>query len=215
MLYPFFGKNTIINQPSNNNIFTLDEIKQYLNIPTISTAKDNELTMLLNMAVEEFCDISQGSILNTTYKSQLYGFHNFDKNYNNYFYTNNVIRIKRQFIHTVNSIKYLSNGVMTTLPSTEYNVDCQPFYVDIVSLNENGFPKVDEFINNIQKLGTVEVEFIAGFGTTKASIPDKIKRALLSYITYFYTNKGDCNGCGDANAQFSQIAGEYLYYYGM
>ena len=107
MLYPFFGKNTIINQPSNNNIFTLDEIKQYLNIPTISTAKDNELTMLLNMAVEEFCDISQGSILNTTYKSQLYGFHNFDKNYNNYFYTNNVIRIKRQFIHTVNSIKYL------------------------------------------------------------------------------------------------------------
>lgn len=211
MLYPFYGQNTIITKPDSNGILTLNEIKQYLNLPLISTSKDNELTTLLNSAVEEFCDISQGSILDTTYKCKLYGFHNF-KNYDYYVNSNNSIRIKRQFIHTVNSIKYLSNGVMVTLPSTEYITDNKPFYIEITSTNTNGFPEVDKLVNNINKIGTVEIEFVAGFGTSATTIPSKIKRALLAYIAYFYQNKGDCGGCGDTNNQFYNLISEYQYY---
>lgn len=215
MLYPFFGKNTIVSKPDNSNILTLDEIKEYLNIPLTFTSKDAELTRLLNSAIEEVYDICQMGLLNTTYKCLLYGFHNF-KVFNQYYCnTANVFRIKKQLIHTINYIKYYENNIQLTLPITDYALDTKPYYAEILSINDTGYPSVDRYTNNLNKLGAVEVEYITGFGDDKSDIPSKLISAILAYISYYYNNKGDCNGCSGGinnNQQFMNLIGEYSYY---
>jgi uncharacterized phiE125 gp8 family phage protein len=206
----FRGRYKVVTQQPATNIISIAELKNRLKIPSNITSVDSTLTDSLNAAVDEFMDYTQSGLLDTVFSCDLYGFSNTNIRYTDrnelYLYQNN--------IHTLNSVKYAKDGVLTTISQDVYNFTKQA-YKATLSLKSNqkwiDASDIDEQYNN-DPLGVVKVEFVSGFGATAAEIPAKIKKALVSYVIYYYNNTGDCGDCGGEASQFYSLISEYKYY---
>ena len=207
----FRGRYKVITQQPATNIISIAELKNRLKIPSNVTSVDSSLTDSLKAAVDEFMDYTQSGLLDTVFSCDLYGFSNANLRYIDcdevYLYQNN--------IHTLNKIEYAKDGVLTTLSQDVYNFS-QQAYKATLSLKSNkdwvDASNFDEQYNN-DPLGVVKIEFVSGFGATSANIPAKIKNALVSFVTYYYNNTGDCGDCGNGNPnQFYRLISEYEYY---
>lgn len=203
------GKYTFV-KPDPLDIFTLAELKNKLSIPSAITSKDAELTLLLGAAIDAFMETAQMGILDTTFTVKLYGFNNY-KVYGNDRIESDLIGIYRQQIHTINSIKYYKNNVLTTLASTNYIVDYDRMITEIRPATEDGFPTDYDTLIPQSKPGAVVIEFVSGFGATASDIPADVQQALLSYVMESYTNKGDCNCDGEINKRFNNLIAKYKY----
>ena len=206
----FRGRYKVITQQPATNIISIAELKNRLKIPSNITSVDSTLTDALNAAVDEFMDYTQSGLLDTVFSCDLYGFSNINLRYIN----SDQISLYQNNIHTLNSIKYAKDGVLTTISQDVYNFTKQA-YKATVSLKSNqkwiDASDIDEQYNN-DPLGVVKVEFISGFGATATDIPAKIKNALVSYVRYYYNNTGDCGDCGGEASQFYSLISEYRYY---
>jgi hypothetical protein len=211
----FLGKYTVVSQPASTTIIPLNTLKNRLNIPLVSTSKDKELTLLLDATVDQFMKFAQMGVLNTTMKCQLYSFSNFEY-LNSYNSIETNFAIFRQKVHTINSVKYYVSGVLTTLANNKYTSKETPFYNEIITLEQNfptNYDKLD--LLGRSKPFAVEVEFVSGFGATSADVPPDVKQALISYVVYYYNNKGDCSDdMSNAQAnQFINLISEHQYQY--
>ena len=197
------NSNLLFQQPINNILVTgatvltvsLDNVKNYLKIPTSFTQEDALLTSIINSSTTFFERITGRDLITKTYKTYL---DNFPVSNNTYklvgctpislSYKDNGIIIKKSKLQTILSIQYYSNGVLTTWGETNYYFSDNSDYSGIYIVKDKLFPEIDE------RKQSVVIEFTAGYGVADIDIPNDIIMALLQMIAYLYDNRGDCEG---------------------
>jgi uncharacterized phiE125 gp8 family phage protein len=106
-----------------------------------------------------------------------------------------VFALWRPPLQSVTSIKYTdSDAVEHTLSASDYTVDInsQPGQVWIDNVPS------DELTDS----GGIVVRFVAGYGVTAASVPERIKIAILSLVAYWYETRDIGNIPSGVNEMF-------------
>ncbi len=95
-----------------------------------------------------------------------------------------VIIIPRPPMQSVVHIKtYDSDNSTATFDASDYFVDTAPS-PGRVALNDNS-----SWPTSLRKFSAVEVEFIAGYGSTASDVPEGIKQGMLQWIKLLFANK--------------------------
>ncbi len=100
----------------------------------------------------------------------------------------NAIRLFPFPAQSVTSVKYLdSAGTLTTLVANTDYVTHLPHQPPLVYPTPGRFWPITQFA----RLGTVQVEFVAGYGDDGSAVPGLAKRAMKLALTYWYEHRGD------------------------
>jgi len=189
---------------------SLSDVKTWLKVPSTITADDNLITAVIKSGAATFEKITGRDLINKTYKTYLDSFPCVDGL--NYYtgvsslapkYNDNGIILKKSKLQSITSIQYYLNGVLTTWSSTNYYITDLPDYSAIYLVADKEFPSDID----IRKQAVV-INFVAGYGSSDANVPEDAKQALLQFITYLYENRGDCASSKDMQAAmdlFSQF----------
>ena len=162
-------KDYILITPANIEPITLDEVKQRLRLVGNSDF-DSELTRLITVA-REMCErITGRDLINKTYKGFLD-------------YYCNQVEFRKSKLQSISSIKYYLNNVLITVSSTKYYFTNSTDYSQLVF--------TEDFTTD-NRLQVIEIEFIAGYGSTASTVPASLKEAMLSFIDWLFNNNGDC-----------------------
>ncbi len=192
-VYPF-------QQPTDNLLVTgssilvvsLVEAKEALRID--SSTEDTLITRLIYTATNYFEMITGRDLINKTYKCYLNNFPSannpipFGYVYNQPF----GIRILKSKLQSITHIKYYVDGVLTTWNSSNYYITDENDYAAIYLVDGQSWPTDAD-----NRMQSVVITFVAGYGTAASDIPYDIKQELLQYVTYLYENRGDCD-CSDS-----------------
>jgi uncharacterized phiE125 gp8 family phage protein len=155
---------------------TLTEVKTHLKIAVADVTEDDYLNLLIDVATAFGEKYTKRTFINT-------GFTTYRDDFNDSFL------LRRSKTSAIGSIKYLVDGVLTTLASAVYG------FTDVT-----GFSEIFLNVNQVFPTNTdpvpqaVEIIFTAGYGATEASVPADVKFALLNHIADLYSNRGDCGG---------------------
>lgn len=178
---------------SSTLVVTLAEVKESLRIDALNTSEDNLITRLIYTATNYFEMITGRDLINKTYKCYLNNFP-IATGYAALTYGYNqapCIRILKSKLQSITHIKYYVDGVLVTWNSSNYYITDENDYAAIYLKEGSNWPSDAD--NRVQ---SVIITFVAGYGATAADIPYDIKQELLQYITYLYENRGDCD-CSD------------------
>jgi uncharacterized phiE125 gp8 family phage protein len=148
---------------------SLETAKAYLRVD--GTAEDTLITSLLKAASELGESWARRAFITQTLEQT------FDE-----WPEGNVLTIWRPPLQSVTSLKYIDeDGVESTWASTNYTVDIksQPGKIILAST-----PSV-----TLQDTGGITVRFVAGYGATEASVPERIKQAVLQLVAFWYENR--------------------------
>lgn len=189
---------------------SLSDVKTWLKIPNSLTVDDNLITALIKSSAGIFEKITGRDLINKTYRTSLDSFPCVDGL--SYYsgvsslapqYHDNGIIIRKSKLQSITSIQYYKDGVLTTWASSNYYITDLPDYSAIYLVADKEFPNdVD-----VRKQAVV-ITFVAGYGSSDASVPEDVKQALLQFIAYLYENRGDCASSKDMQAAmdlFSQF----------
>lgn len=185
-------KDYILITPANIEPITLDEVKQRLRL--VGNADfDSELTRLITVA-REMCEAITGrDLINKTYRGFLD-------------YYCNQIEFTKSKLQSISSIKYYLNNTLNTLSPSNYYFTNSTNYSKLV-FTEN--------FNIDNKLQAIEIEFIAGYGTTASTVPTSLKEGMLAFIDWLFNNSGDCTNEDSLMARKlfqSYIIGKKLFF---
>lgn len=185
-------KDCILITPANIEPITLDEVKQRLRL--VGNADfDSELTRLITVA-REMCETITGrDLINKTYRGFLD-------------YYCNQIEFTKSKLQSISSIKYYLNNTLNTLSPSNYYFTNSTNYSKLV-FTEN--------FNIDNKLQAIEIEFIAGYGTTASTVPTSLKEGMLAFIDWLFNNSGDCTNEDSLMARKlfqSYIIGKKLFF---
>ncbi|MEC0211818.1 hypothetical protein P4H70_23025 [Paenibacillus ehimensis] len=98
------------------------------------------------------------------------------------------IELPRLPLQSVTSVTYTDkDGVTAVWVASNYVVDDFSFVPRIVRKRGIAWPSVQ-----LAAANGVRVRFVAGYGDTAASVPQKIKQALIMLVAYWYEN-GMCD----------------------
>jgi uncharacterized phiE125 gp8 family phage protein len=97
--------------------------------------------------------------------------------------------------------KYILNGVWTAVPTTSYQIQYLKPYAKILATRGGNFNYSTDDVAQ-----AIRIEFIAGFGATKDSVPDDLRLGLLNHIAAIYENRGDADEgtSGFASTNFAE-----------
>lgn len=169
-------KEYILAEDAASEPLTLSEVKTHLRLD--GSDYDDILTPLIKTARQFGEEITGRDFINKTYKCYLDAFPT---------YCDGRILIKKSKLQSITSIKYYLDDVLTTLDSSIYYITDSPTYASIYLKNNQSYPvTIDE------RKQAVEITFVAGYGASASSVPQGLKQAMLSHITYLYKNAGDC-----------------------
>lgn len=100
------------------------------------------------------------------------------------------MQLRRAPIQSITTIKRQVDDVLTVVPGTDYKLTRakQLFFGNAVLKEGKTWPDDADHEDEV-----VEVNFLAGFGPTEASLPEDLKAALLRFIADLHANKGDCS----------------------
>jgi uncharacterized phiE125 gp8 family phage protein len=150
---------------------TLNEVKTHLRLDGNSSF-DNQLNNLIKVA-REYCEQVTGrDLINKTYRALL---NCMPKK----------LEIEKSKLQSITSIKYYSNSILQTLPIDKYYITQSNDYSFLI-VNNNHELNIDD------REQAVNIDFVAGYGENADSVPQGLKQAMLSYITYLFQNAGDC-----------------------
>ncbi len=183
----------ILITPANIEPLTLNEVKTHLRLDGNSSF-DSQLTNLIKVA-REYCEqITGRDLINKTYRALL---NCMPKK----------LKIQKSKLQSIISIKYYSEGILQTLHSNEYYITQSNDYALLI-INNDLELKLDD------REQVINIDFVAGYGATADNIPQGIKQAMLSYITYLFENAGDCNDVGQFESLFTnyKIAENVLFF---
>lgn len=98
----------------------------------------------------------------------------------------NYIELPRSPVQSVTSIKSFSDdNTATTLAATNYYVDTVRVPARIVLRDGGSWP------TDLRNANGIEVLYTAGYGASRADIPEPIRVAMLEYVTFMYEHRGD------------------------
>ena len=101
----------------------------------------------------------------------------------------NYIELPRSPVQSVTSIKSFSDdNTETTLATSNYFVDTVREPARVVLRDGGTWP------TDLRNANGIEVLYIAGYGDTRATIPEPIRVAMLEYIAFLYEHRGDDEG---------------------
>lgn len=159
--------------------------KEYLKLDVTDTSQDTYLTILIRAVTNTIENYIGRTLINTEFKTYRECFAN-------------PFLIKRSKLQSVTFIKYYTDSVLTTVGSDIYYMTDETEFASIILAEDQSWPS--DVDNRTQP---IVIQFVAGYGTTQASIPSDLQIALLSAIAYFYENRGDCtDGCALIDAAF-------------
>ena len=154
---------------------SLATLKEHLKLDPSDTSQDGYLTLIIEAvricAEEEMKRI----LINTTFLT-----------YRDLF--NCCIELRKSKFQSLVRFKYLKDDILTTVSSDLYYITNELAYSSIYLKDGECYP-----VDLDNRFQAIEIEFVAGYGTTDASIPQDIKLALLNHAAVLYENRGDCD----------------------
>lgn len=148
---------------------TLAEIKMSGRIST--TAHDTMLNSLIVAAVEAVEEYCNRALITQTWKITRDDIDDEDDGI-----------LPRPPLQSVTSIKYIdTNGDQQTVDSSIYQVDTASEPGEIMLLPGQMWPAIGCGYKN-----QVEITFVAGYGSTAASVPEKIRQSIIALVVHWY-----------------------------
>lgn len=157
--------------------------------PSASTS-DALLTLYLESAIKYAEQLTRRDFINRTYKTfrdifpgsrvfDLYSLTN----------TGNVgFELRRSKLQSISSVKYLVNDVLTTVATSVYYNTFENDYSKVLTKPDQTWPTDAD-----NRLQSIEITFVAGFGATDADVPDCLQQAIMLHATQMLENRGDCD----------------------
>ena len=108
-------------------------------------------------------------------------------------------------VQSVSSVKYYDTDyVLQTMSSALYQVDTSRTRARLWVEADQDWPTI-----SVQKLNALQITFVAGYGSTPASVPEIYKKAIVLLCTYWYHNRGgfDCNSAGEVYSRLQALCG--------
>lgn len=171
----------ILINDANIEPLTLNEVKSHLRLDGNSSF-DTQLNNLIKVA-RQYCEkITGRDLINKNYRALL---NCMPKK----------IKIQKSRLQSITSIQYYKNNILETLPSNQYYFTYSNDY-SLLIIEEQNDLKIDD------REQAIHINFVAGYGTTADSVPQGLKQAMLSYITYLFENAGDCSDVGQYEKLF-------------
>jgi uncharacterized phiE125 gp8 family phage protein len=104
-------------------------------------------------------------------------------------------------VQSITSIKYYdTDNAQQTLSSSYYTLDNKGEVAKIVEAVGYDFPDYSTEVPNV-----VDVEYVAGFGSSASDVPEDIRHAILFMISYFYENREGQNKSMSGTATIVEI----------
>lgn len=98
----------------------------------------------------------------------------------------NYIELPRSPVQSVTSIKsFADDNTATTLAASNYFVDTVRVPARVVLRDGGSWP------TDLRNANGIEVLYTAGYGSSRADIPEPIRVAMLEYVTFLYEHRGD------------------------
>lgn len=180
---------------------TLAEVKTHLRID--GTDYDAILEPLIKTVRQLAEKITGRDFINKTWKTYIDCFPSYAlaPYYSNFC---DSIEIKKSKLSSITSIKYYIDDVLTTLSSSIYYITDVDTYSSIYLDSDSSYPATDT------RKQAVEIIFVSGYGADATFVPEALKQAMLSHITFLYENAGDCVDNGQS--QFKSMYLPYIIY---
>lgn len=173
--------------PPANLAVLLDDFKYHSKYD--GTTSDTLMTIYLKTAIEYAEKMTRRDFVNRTYKTFRDGFPGDEVyNLNSLVNQGNVgFEIRKSKLQSVTSVKYLLGDVLTTVASTVYYSTSENDYSKILTLEGQVWPTDAD-----NRLQSVEIEFVAGYGVDDTDVPDDLQEAIMVHATQILENRSDC-----------------------
>jgi hypothetical protein len=103
----------------------------------------------------------------------------------------NYIELPRSPVSAVAHVKYYDDSDnVATWATSNYYVDTARVPARIVLRDSGTWP------TDLRNANGIEVQYTAGYGSTRSTIPEPIRVAMLQYISHLYEHRGDDEGRG-------------------
>lgn len=154
------------------------EVKKHLEIAVSDTSHDDHIDMLTATATEKAEAYSKQSFINRTYQLKLDKFPRWE------------IMLPRPPLSSVSSISYVDgDGATQTLSSSLYLVSTSSKPGRVTPAYNEVWPETRNIID------AVTVTYVAGYGATSASVPQRARQAILLMVgTWFENREGVSDG---------------------
>lgn len=148
---------------------TLTETKLFTRIDL--NDDDNLISGLIKAARLIVEDICRRSLINTTWQYYLDEYPACD-----------MITLPMGLVSSITHVKYYDEyGVLQTQSASTYNTDYISEPSRIVLKESESWPTTE-----IDRINTVEIEFIAGYGSSDTAVPEAIKLAIKQIVAHWY-----------------------------
>ena len=161
---------------------------------TTANEPDSLLTIYLKSAIDYAERLTRRDFINrtyVTYRDSFPGRYGYDHGVGVYDHPvdfgNAGFEIRKSKLQSVTSVEYLKEGVLTLVDSAIYYVTDETDYSKILTLPNKSWPG-----DHDDRLQSVKITFVAGFGAADTDMPDWVSDAVLLIATSMLENKGDC-----------------------
>jgi len=163
----------VIAQPANLAVSVAD-VRLWLKLPDTPPA-DAELESLIRSATRTAELSTKRTFINTTFRT-----------YRDFFEC--CIKLRRSKLQTIQKYQYSVDDSFIDVPTDLYYQTDENDFSKIILKTDKDYPDdIDE------KLQSILIEFVAGFGADDSSIPYDLRHALLMHIAAMWENRGDCD----------------------
>ncbi len=175
---------------------SLDLAKQYLNIRPADTSKDTLIDLFIAASTQYAENLTRRDFIGRTYRtfrdfftegSAIFVRENFPgENYYNIGWL-----LRRSPLISVESVSYLTGGIITLIADTVYYNTFEKNYSSIILNEGQSWPSDKD-----RTMQSIIIDFRVGFGELQTDVPAEIQNAILQIISALYNNRGDCSQSG-------------------
>ena len=151
---------------------TVAEVKNHLRVT--DNTEDGIISGLITAARKYVEQILRRSLINQTYAYYLDDFPNRE-----------FIQLPFPPLLTVDFVKYYDQtGVLTTMPTDDYQVDNKATPARITLKDDATYPTVE-----LDKVNAVEIQYQAGYGNTADDVPMPIRLVIIQLVSHWFENR--------------------------
>lgn len=151
---------------------TVAEAKEHMRVS--GSTEDSYISGLIKAARALVERRAKSTLINTTYRLELYGFPSCG-----------YIKLPRSPISSVTHVKYLdTTETLATVTSTNYQVDTGAIHGYIINDQSYVWPTVFP-----QTYNAVQVTYVAGYGSAATAVPDAARAVIMMLVANWYENR--------------------------
>lgn len=189
-----------ITTPRAQDPVALADVKSFMGIST--NDDDTEITALITLATDLCEKYTKRTTINTSFTLYLDGFGGINSLYRGRYTINqgSPIELRRSILQSVTAINYYSGDVLTLLSSSKYYRDNSLDYARVFPLTGTSWPAAD------YRADAVQIEFVAGYGANPSDVPEGLKNAIKTHVSWLFEQRGqpeDCSGGLPANVKMA------------